>query len=90
MPLYTYIASFKGSSYVAQGSYSNFKGFVAAWSGSLPDNVLPGLNPGLRKELSTKAYRGEFLEVPNRKHVWRKSLDLGGDEFVVYAIQTQI
>ena len=90
MPLYTYIAAFKGSTYAAQGSYSNFKGFVSSWSAGLPENALPGLTPSLKKELSQKAYSGEFAEVPNRKHVWRKAIDLKGDEFVVYAIQTQI
>jgi hypothetical protein len=90
MPLYTYVASFKGNSYVVQGSYSNFKGFVSAWSGALPDNALPGLTAALRKDLNAKAYRGEFLELPNRKHVWRKTIDLDGEEFVVHAIQTQV
>lgn len=90
MPLYTYIATFKGSSYVAQGSYSNFRGFVSAWSGELPDNALPGLTAALRKELISKAYHGDFLEVPNRKHVWRNVIDLNGSEFAVYAIQTQL
>ena len=90
MPLYTYIATFKGASYVAQGSYSNFRGFVSAWSGDLPDNALPSLTVALRKELSSKAYRSDFLEVPNRKHVWRKVIDLNGAEFSVYAIQTQV
>ena len=89
MPLYTYIASFKGSTYVAQGSYSNFKGFVSSWSGNLPENALPGLTPALRKELSQKAYYGDLNEIPNRKHVWRKTIDLNGEIFVVYAIQTQ-
>jgi hypothetical protein len=90
MPLYTYIVSFKGSTYVAQGSYSNFKGSVSSWSGGLPENALPGLTPSLRKELSQKAYYGEFAEIPNRKHVWCKTIDLNGERFVVYAIQTQI
>lgn len=89
MPLYTYVAAFKGDTYATQGSYSNFKGFVAAWS-DLPPNALPALTATLRKELAHKAYRGEFLEVPNKKHLWRKSIDLNGDEFIVYAIQTQI
>lgn len=89
MPLYTYIAAFKGATYASQGSYSNFKGFVTAWS-DLPANALPGLTPALRKELAHKAYRGEFFEVPNKKHLWRKSIDLNGEEFVVYAVQTQI
>ena len=90
MPLYTYIVSFKGATYAAQGSFSNFKGFVANWSGSLPDNALPSLTPSLKKELSQKAYLGEFAEVPNRKHVWRKVIDLNSEEFVVYAVQTQV
>ena len=89
MPLYIYIAAFKGAEYASQGSYSNFKGFVTAWS-DLPVNALSGLTPALRKELAHKAYRGEFLEVPNKKHLWRKSIDLNADEFVVYAVQTQI
>ncbi len=90
MPLYTYIVSFKGSTYAAQSSHSNFRGFVSSWSRDLPENAVPGLSQLLKKELSQKAYCGTFEEVPNRKHVWRKSIDLGGDEFVVYAIQTQI
>jgi hypothetical protein len=89
MPLYTYIVVFKGSTYVAQGSYSNYRGFVSSWSGDLPENALPSLTPSLKKELLEKAYRGEFVEVPNRKHVWRNSIDLNGSEFVVFAIQTQ-
>ncbi len=90
MPLYTYIVSFKGATYAAQGSYSNFRGFISSWSSDLPDNAIPTLTPALKKELSQKAYRGEFAEVPNRKHVWRKMIDLNGAEFVVYAIQTQV
>jgi hypothetical protein len=89
MPLYTYVAVFKGDTYASQGSYSNFKGFVSAWA-DIPANALPSLTPSLKKELAQKAYGGEFVEVPNRKHLWRKSINLGGEEFVVYAIQTQI
>jgi len=89
MPLYTYIAAFKGATYASQGSYSNFKGFVSDWA-NLPANAIPGLTPLLKKELGHKAYRGEFVEVPNKKHLWRKSIDLDGEEFVVYAVQTQI
>jgi hypothetical protein len=89
MPLYTYIAAYKSSTYVAQGSYSNFKGFVSSWSGDLPQNALPSLTPALKNELSRKAYQGEFIAVANRKHVWRKSIEIGGSEFVVYAIQTE-
>jgi hypothetical protein len=89
MPLYTYIATFKGATFVGQDRRSNFRGFVSAWTSELPANALPALTPELRKDLSAKAYRGEFVEVPNRKHVWRKSIDLNGEEFVVYAVQTE-
>ena len=89
MPLYTYIVNFKGAIYAAQGSYSNFRGFVSDWSRDLPGDAIPGLTHNLRKELSQKAHRGEFVEVLNRKHLWKKSIDLNGDEFVVYAVQTE-
>lgn len=88
MPLYTYVIAFKGTTYASQASASNFKGFVTAWA-DLPANALPGLTPSLKKELAHKAYRGEFVEVPNKKHLWRKSIDLDGEEFLVYAVQTQ-
>lgn len=90
MPLYTYIAAFKGATYVAQDRRSNFRGFVTSRASERPSDALPGLTPSLRKELTEKAYRGEFLEVPNRKHVWRKAIDLGGEDFVLYAIQTEV
>jgi hypothetical protein len=88
MPLYTYVLTFKGSSYVTQDRRSNFKGFVSSWV-DIPATALPELSPDLRKELSQKAYRGSFDEVPNRKNVWRKTLEIAGSEFVVYAIQTE-
>ncbi len=88
MPLYTYVVAFKGATYSAQSSHSNFRGFVTSWT-DLPQGALPALTPSLKKMLAHKAYRGEFEPVENRNHVWRKSIDLDGSEFVVYAIQTQ-
>jgi hypothetical protein len=87
MPLYTYVTAYKGATYVAQGRHSNFKGFVSTWAAGIPKDVLPGLTSDLRKELSDKSYQGTFEEVPNRRHVWRKSLTIGGSDFVVIAIQ---
>ena len=89
MPLYTYIVTFKGTSYVTQAKHSNFRGFVTSWTSELPPNTLKGLTPDLKKELTQQAYRGEFNEVPNRKHVWKKSIDLDGEEFTVFAVQTE-
>jgi hypothetical protein len=88
MPLFTYVVTYRGGSYVAQGSHSNFKGFVSEWAEEFPTDALPGLTPALRRELSHAAYGGKFTPVRNREHVWRKVLMLGGHELVVYAIQT--
>ena len=82
MPFYTYIVSYKGQTYVSQARHSNFRGWIE-WAD------IPTLNPALQRELGEKAYRGEFSEVPNRKHVWRKSLEVGGSELVVFAVQTE-
>lgn len=89
MPLYTYIVSYKGASHVTQGSHSNFKGFISTWCSNIPTDALPALTPALHKELTSKAYGGEFLAVPNIKHVWRKSIDVGGSSLTVVAVQTQ-
>ena len=86
MPLYTYVTTYKGASYVAQDRRSNFKGFPG-WIQEMPANALPGLTPALRKELNP--YQGDFESVPNRQNVWRKSLIVGGSELVVLAIQTE-
>jgi hypothetical protein len=51
--------------------------------------ALPGLTPLLYKELVSKAYRGDFNEVENIKHVWRKTIEVGNNEFTVIAVQTQ-
>jgi len=56
MPLYTYVVSFKGACYVAQGSHSNHKGFVSTWCSNIPAGALPGLTAALHKELVSKAY----------------------------------
>jgi hypothetical protein len=89
MPLYTYVVSYKGATHVAQGSHSNFKGFISTWCSNLPVGALPALTPALHRELAAKAYRSEFPPVPNIRHAWRKSIELGGSEFVVVAVQTQ-
>jgi hypothetical protein len=88
MPLYTYIVSFKGATHVTQGSHSNFKGFISTWC-SNPAGIAPSLTPVLQNELAHKAYRGEFLPVPNIKHAWKKSIELDGKELIVVAVQTQ-
>jgi len=85
MPLYTYVTIYKGASYVAQGRRSNFKGFPI-WFQDMPVNALPDLTPALRKQVNP--YDGTFVPVPNRQHVWRKTLLVGGSELVVIVIQT--
>jgi len=89
MPLYTYIVTYKGASRVTQGSHSNFKGFINTWCSNIPAGSLPALTPSLHKELTAKAYGGDFSAVANIKNVWQKSIDVGGSEFIVIAVQTQ-
>ena len=89
MPLYTYVVTFKGSTYVAQDRKSNFKGFVSSWSSEIPKDALLGLTPSLQTELGKKAYLGDFQTMPNKKNVWYKTIDLGGNTFTVYAVQTE-
>jgi hypothetical protein len=89
MPLYTYVLTYKGATHVAQGSHSNFKGFISTWCSSLPANALPALTPGLHRKLVEKAYYGEFSPVANVSNAWRKSIDVDGSDFVVVAVQTQ-
>lgn len=89
MPLYTYIVSYKGSTHVTQGSHSNFKGFISTWCSNIPAGALPSLTPNLHRELASKAYGGEFLPVSNIKNAWRKTIDVGGSDCIVVAVQTQ-
>jgi hypothetical protein len=89
VPLYTYILTFKGSSYVTQDRRSNLRGFFSHLVDDLPASALPEMNSTLRKELMQKTSLASFSEVPNRKHVWRNSLEIGGSEFLIYAIQTE-
>ncbi|MBK1715369.1 hypothetical protein CKO43_21670 [Rubrivivax gelatinosus] len=89
MPLYTYIVTYKGASRVTQGSHSNFNGFISSWCSNIPAGSIPALTPSLYKELASKAYYSDFASVENIKHVWRKSIELGGGEFTVIAVQTQ-
>jgi hypothetical protein len=85
MPLFTYIVSFKGDTYVTQARRSNFRGF-GDWA-NIPPKELPQLTPKLRKELDKSMYGG-FEEVPNQKRVWRNTILLNGSDLVVYAVQT--
>ncbi len=84
MPLYTYVITFKGDTYISQSSHSNFRGFIS-WA-----DAIPNMAPTVKKELSQKAHQGEFSPLANKKHVWRKSIEIGDEALVVHAIQTQL
>jgi len=77
MPLYTYVVSYNGESYVTQARRSNPKGFPD-WVDALPPEIRGGLNP----------YDGAFDAIPNRENLWRKTLAVGGSDLVVLVIQT--
>ena len=78
MPLYTYVAIYKGTSYIAQRRRSNYQGF-GDWIEALP--------PALKKKAAQKMYAG-FEPVPDRQRVWRRSQIIDDSELVVIAIQT--
>ncbi|WP_243366484.1 hypothetical protein [Fundidesulfovibrio soli] len=88
MPLYTYIATFKGKSHISQDRQSNFRGFIDAWTDTATTAAL-GLPPDLKRILYKNMDRSDFVEVQNRKHVWRRVINLDGDDLVIYAVQTQ-
>ena len=88
MPLYTYIVTFKGAVHIAQGSHSNFTGFVSTWASSIGGGALSTMTPVQRKELTNRAYEGKFEAVSGAAHVWRKSIEIGGSDCVVVAVQT--
>jgi hypothetical protein len=89
MPLFTYIACYRGGTHADQDRRSNFKGFASLVIGRIPDNALPGLNNALRKSAVEKTYGVEWQPIPNRTNVWRTSFNLDGSEFAIYAVQTQ-
>jgi hypothetical protein len=89
MPLYSYIACYRGGSYAEQDSRSNFKGFAPLMLGRLPANSLPGLDADLRRELVEKSSRSEWSAIPNRKNIWVMQIVLDGRPFTLHAVQTQ-
>ena len=84
MPLYTYVTTYRGGSYVAQGRRSNPSGF-ADWIRDKPASALPELKTS---SLTAGILYGEFEAMPNRKNVWRKSVTVEGSELLVIAVQT--
>lgn len=86
MPFYTYIVHYKGKSHAIQSQFggSNFQGDIS-WFSELPETVFPKPK---RNELVGKLMRVQFEEVPNRKHLWSKSVEIDGKTFTVFAVQT--
>lgn len=84
MPLYTYVTTYRGSSYVAQARRSNHHGF-GDWIIDKPKSALPELR---MSALGAADLYGPMNTVPNKKHVWTKTIVIDGSELVVVAIQT--
>jgi hypothetical protein len=78
MPLYTYVAIYKGTNYIAQRRRSNFQGF-GDWIEALP--------AAIKKKAAQNMYAG-FEPVPNRQNVWRRTQTIDDSELVVIAIRT--
>ncbi|MBS0536255.1 MAG: hypothetical protein JSR72_19575 [Proteobacteria bacterium] len=89
MPLFTYVACYRGGTYSDQDAKGNFKGSAAVVIGRIPENALPSFSATLRKAAIEKTYRIEWQAIPNKTNLWRTSFELDGSEFAIYAVQTE-
>jgi hypothetical protein len=89
MPLYTYIATYKGGTHCDQDRRSNFKGFAALMVARWPDHCLPGFSAAIQKEAVDKTARAEWFAVSNQIHVWVTETQLNGHAFTLHAVQTE-
>ncbi len=89
MPLYTYVAHYKGRTCVDQDRRSNYAGFAPLVLGRMADGGLLGSSNNLRNEMAHKAYRSAWAAIPNRLSVWRTAFELDGVQLELYAIQTK-
>jgi hypothetical protein len=87
MPLYTYVAFYKGSSFAVQARRSTFQGFTMGWAGKAARVALPNLTEPQWRELADKAMRTRFEPVDGCAHVWARASDVGGERFTAYAVQ---
>lgn len=83
------MTSYRGATHAEQGRFSNYTGFAPGLLGKLPDEALPGLTPALRQALVRNAYACNWQPVPNRVDLWGSTLEVGGHEMVIYAIETK-
>jgi hypothetical protein len=88
MPLYTYIASYKGGTQIDQDKRSNYKGFASLLVAKWPSTCLPGF-AAIQKEAVDKIARADWAGVPSQTHVWMTEVDLNGHAFSLHAIQTE-
>jgi len=90
MPLYTFVMTYDGRSYVAQERRSNFTGFTTSWLRDIPVSTFPTLTTALRSELQKKMVfdDSKFTIIPNRKNVWFKQVEIAGQPFITHVVQT--
>jgi hypothetical protein len=89
MPLFTYVACYRGGTYSDQDTKSNFKGSAALVIGRILESASPSFSPALRNDAVEKTYRVEWQAIANKTNLWRASFDLNGHEFAIYAVQTE-
>ncbi len=89
MPLYTCVVVHKGRSYIAQSRVSNPRAATKDWTTDLPLTAFPGFTDALRAKLQQAASRAPFEDVPNRCHVWRRTVAFDGLGFEIHVIQTE-
>jgi hypothetical protein len=89
MPLYTYVVSYNGRTFVDQDRKSNFKGFTSRLiaGGSFYDQL--GLTKDVRQEMTGAIARASWAEAPNREKVWQTEIVVGGKTLSMFAIDTR-
>jgi hypothetical protein len=89
MPLYTYIAHYRGRTRVEQDRRSNYRGFAPFVLADMARNGLLGPSQKVPREMLHEAYRSPWTPIANRSNVWRTAFLLQGSELELYAIHTK-
>lgn len=77
MPLYVYVVTYKGMSYINQAEGSNVRGFPN-WIAAIPKELQNAVDPS----------DNAFEASPNQPNVWRKVISIDGIDLVIRAIET--
>jgi hypothetical protein len=87
VPLYTFITTYEGQTYVSQATRSNYEGH-ADWVNALPKTVMSKWSKEDHQRFKWDVFGG-FHAIPNRANTWIKTMRFGGSDMIVVAVQTE-